>query len=73
MLLQLSTKVLKNGVKVAIDKDKKLTTIIKKNDLTKEVSDARLDIYSKGNAIDAKIIELDFEKESLDYLLDQRK
>ena len=54
--------VLKNGVKVAIDKDKKLTTIIKKNDLTKEVSDARLDIYSKGNAIDAKIIELDFEK-----------
>ena len=51
--------VLKTGVKVSVDKDKKLIIVIKKNDLAKEASDARPEVFSPGNALDAKITELD--------------
>ena len=51
--------VLKTGVKVAIDQDKKLIINIKKMDLAKDVADARPEVFSKGNALDAKITELD--------------
>ena len=49
----------KTGVKVAIDKDKKLIFTIKKSDLAKESADARPEVFSPGNALDAKITELD--------------
>ncbi len=51
--------VLKTGVKVAIDKDKKLIVTIKKADLAKDASAARPEVFSKDNALDAKITELD--------------
>jgi small subunit ribosomal protein S1 len=51
--------VMKTGVKVSIDSDKKLIVTIKKAQLAKEASDARVDVFSKGNALDAKILELD--------------
>ena len=51
----------KNGVKVTVDKDKKLIILIKKTDLAKESSDARPEVFSPGNALDAKIIELDLD------------
>ncbi len=53
--------VLKSGVKVTIDKEKKLITTIKKSDLAKESSDARPEVFSPGNALDAKITELDLK------------
>ncbi len=52
--------VLKTGVKVAIDKEKKLIVTIRKSDLAKETADARPEIFSPGNVLDAKITELDF-------------
>ena len=51
--------VLKTGVKVTIDKEKKLIVTIKKVDLAKESVDARPEVFSPGNALDAKITELD--------------
>ena len=51
--------VLRTGVRVSIDKEKKLITTIKKSDLAKEAADARPEIFSPGNALDAKITELD--------------
>ncbi len=45
--------------KVAIDKDKKLIVTIRKNDLAKDSADARPEVFSPGNALDAKITELD--------------
>ena len=51
--------VLKTGVKVTIDKEKKLIVTIKKVDLAKESADARPEVFSPGNALDAKITELD--------------
>jgi small subunit ribosomal protein S1 len=53
--------VLKTGVKVAVDQEKSLIVTIKKADLAKNVADARPEVFSKDNALDAKIIELDFE------------
>ena len=53
--------VLKSGVKVAVDKEKKLIVTIKKIDLAKESSDARPEVFSPGNALDAKITELDLK------------
>ena len=53
--------VLKTGVKVAIDKDKKLITTIKKADLAKDTADQRPEVFSKDNALDAKIVELDLK------------
>ena len=50
--------VLRSGVKVAIDKEKKLIVTIKKADLAKESADARPEIFSPGNSLDAKITEL---------------
>tara|TARA_B100000963_G_scaffold313549_1_gene291563 strand:- start:908 stop:2629 length:1722 start_codon:yes stop_codon:yes gene_type:complete len=51
--------VLKTGVKVALDHDKKLIVNIKKADLAKDAADARPEVFSKGNVLDAKITELD--------------
>ena len=51
----------KTGVKVSIDKDKKLITTIRKADLAKDTADARPEVFSPGNALDAKIIELDLK------------
>ncbi len=53
--------VLKTGVKVSIDKEKKLIVTIKKTDLAQDSSDQRPEVYSKDNALDAKIIELDLK------------
>ena len=53
--------VLKTGVKVSIDKDKKLIVTIKKTDLAKESADQRPEVFSKDNALDAKITELDLK------------
>jgi len=53
--------VLKTGVKVSIDKEKKLIVTIRKSDLAKTVSDARPEVFSPGNALDAKITELDLK------------
>ena len=52
--------VLKTGVKVAIDQEKRLIVTIKKIDLAKDSVDARPEVFSKNNALDAKITELDF-------------
>ena len=51
--------VLKAAVKVSIDKEKKLIVTIRKNDLAKDSADARPEVFSPGNALDAKITELD--------------
>tara|TARA_X000000950_G_C13871534_1_gene643092 strand:+ start:90 stop:1811 length:1722 start_codon:yes stop_codon:yes gene_type:complete len=51
--------VLKTGVKVAIDQDKKLIVTIKKADLAKDSADARPEVFSKNNKLDTKITELD--------------
>ncbi len=51
--------VMKTGVKVSVDTDKKLIVTIRKNDLAKEAVDARPEVFSPGNALDAKITELD--------------
>ena len=53
--------VLKTGVKVSIDRDKKLITTIKKTDLAKDSADARPEVFSPGNALDAKILEIDLK------------
>jgi small subunit ribosomal protein S1 len=53
--------VLKTGVKVALDQNKKLIVTIRKADLAKDVADARPEVFSKDNALDAKITELDLE------------
>jgi len=50
---------LKTGVKVTIDQDKQLIITIKKIDLAKDAADARPEVFSKDNALDAKITELD--------------
>ena len=54
--------VLKTGVKVSIDADKHIIVMIKKNQLAKESSDARPEIFVSGNALDAMITELDLDK-----------
>jgi small subunit ribosomal protein S1 len=53
--------VLKTGVKVSIDKEKKLIFNIRKTDLAKDSADARPEVFSPGNALDAKITELDIK------------
>ncbi len=57
--------VLKNAVKVSVDKDKKLIFTIKKADLAKQSVDARPEVFSPGNALDAKITELDLENRKI--------
>ena len=51
--------VLKTGIKVAVDQDKKLIVTIKKADLAKETANARPEVFSKDNKLDTKITELD--------------
>ena len=51
---------LKSGVKVALDQEKKLIVTIKKTELAKDSADQRPEVFSKDNALDAKIVELDF-------------
>ena len=53
--------VLKTGVKVSIDNEKKLIVTIRKTDLAKVAADARPEVFSPGNALDAKITELDIQ------------
>ena len=53
--------VLKTGVRVSIDKDKKLIVTIRKADLAKEAPDQRPEVFSKDNALDSKIVELDLK------------
>ena len=53
--------VLKTGVRVALDKEKKLIVTIRKIDLAKDAADARPEVFSPGNALDAKITELDLK------------
>ena len=57
--------VLKTGVKVAVDKEKKLIVTIRKNDLAKESANARPEVFSPGNVLDAKITELDFKNRKI--------
>ena len=57
--------VLKTGVKVSIDKDKKLIVTIRKADLAKDAADARPEVFSQGNALDAKITELDIKQRKI--------
>ncbi len=57
--------VLKTGVKVSIDKDKKLISTIRKSDLAKDAADARPEVFSPGNALDAKITELDLKNRKI--------
>ncbi len=57
--------VLKTGVKVTVDKEKKIITTIRKADLAKESADARPEIFSPGNALDAKITELDLKSRKI--------
>ena len=53
---------MKTGVKVSVDNEKKIIVSIRKSDLAKSSADARPEIFSPGNALDAKITELDLEK-----------
>ena len=53
--------VMKTGVKVSVDADKKIIVTIRKLDLAKETADARPEVFSPGNALDAKITELDLK------------
>ena len=57
--------VLKTGVKVSIDKEKKLVVLIRKAELAKETTDARPEVFSAGNALDAKITELDLKSRKI--------
>ena len=54
--------VLKTGIKVSIDPEKYIITMIKKNQLAKEAFDCRPEIFVPGNALDAMITELDLVK-----------
>ena len=57
--------VMKTGVKVSIDSEKKIIVSIRKSDLAKSSADARPEVFSPGNALDAKITELDLEKRKI--------
>ena len=51
---------MKKKVFIAID-----TTDLKKADLAKESADARPEVFSPGNALDAKITELDLKNRKI--------
>ena len=57
--------VMKTGVKVSIDNEKKIIVSIRKSDLAKSSADARPEVFSPGNALDAKITELDLVKRKI--------
>ncbi len=63
--------VMKTGVKVSIDTDKKLIVTIKKSQLAKETADARPEVFSPGNALDAKITELDLNTRKISLSVKQ--
>ena len=52
---------MKTGVKVSVDNEKKIIVSIRKADLAKSSADARPEVFSPGNALDAKITELDID------------
>ena len=56
---------MKTGVKVSIDKNKELIVTIKKVDLAKDSAAARPEVFSSGNALDAKITELDIKNRKI--------
>ena len=56
--------VLRTGVKVYVDKEK-LIVNIKKADLAKDSADARPEVFSPGNALDAKLVELDLKSRKI--------
>ena len=51
---------MKNGVRVSIGNDKKLSTVIRKSQLAREAGEQRIEIWQPGNKLDAAITELDF-------------
>jgi len=58
--------VLKTGaIKVAADPDKKIITTIKKSDLAIETADQRAEVFSKGNKLDAKLVELSLKTRTI--------
>ena len=57
--------VMKTGVKVSVDNEKKIVVSIRKADLAKSSVDARPEVFSPGNALDAKITELDIGKRKI--------
>ena len=57
--------VLKTGVKVSIDPEKKLIVTIKRADLAIDIADARPEVFSPDNALDAKITELDLKSRKI--------
>lgn len=58
--------VLKTGsIKVAADPDKKIISTIRRSDLALEAANARSDIFSGGEKLDSKIVELDYKKRIL--------
>ena len=55
--------VLKTGaIRVAADPEKTIITTIRKSDLALDAANARSDIFSGGEKLDSKIVELDFDK-----------
>jgi small subunit ribosomal protein S1 len=63
--------VMKTGVKVCIDSEKKLIVTIKKSQLAKESADARPEVFSPGNALDAKITELEISTRKISLSVKQ--
>ena len=57
--------VLKTGVKVAIDQEKKLIVTIRKADLAIDAADQRPEVFSKDNRLDSKIVELDLNNRKI--------
>ncbi len=58
--------VLKTGaIKVYVGSDKKIFSTIKRSDLAKDASNARSDIFSGGEKLDAKIVELDIKNRKI--------
>ena len=57
--------VLKSEVKVAVYKEKKLIVTIRRADRAKDSADARTEVFSPGNALDAKITELDLKNRKI--------
>ena len=54
--------VMKSGIKVSVDKDKKIIVSVKKIDLAKTAADSRPEIYQKSDSIDCMITSLDLER-----------
>lgn len=54
--------VMKSGIKVSVDEDKKIIVSIKKIDLAKTAAESRPEIYQKSDKIDSMITTLDLER-----------